>query len=352
MAHHSIRTSKSGTSLLFLAALAVVLAASPAFAVSLDLTSATVSQSGELAQICVNLSTEGQLVAGTQNDLIWDETCATLSSKGNCTVSPGLGKQLQSNMPSGDGHPPLRAFVLSLSDVSPIGDTQLYCCTFRSELTRPGTCCNISLSRLGASTPDGKALRTTTTTGAGSPILCLRGNGGASGALERGELRRRLRRRHRRGQHRRLRQRDLEQRHGQRRHGQRSHGQHRHRQHSQGQHRHRQHGHGQHRHGQHGHGKHRHGKHQHGKHRHGKHRRRVRRRVDDRRRLHHRGPGQHRAPSAGRRGKRRRGRCSGGGRRRTAWTGRARQSSRAARGGPRAAGAAAAAVATARRGAG
>ena len=181
MAHHSIRTSKSGTSLLFLAALAVVLAASPAFAVSLDLTSATVSQSGELAQICVNLSTEGQLVAGTQNDLIWDETCATLSSKGNCTVTPGLGKQLQSNMPSGDGHPPLRAFVLSLSDVSPIGDTQLYCCTFRSELTQPGTCCNISLSRLGASTPDGKALRTTTTTGAGSPILCLRGNGGASG---------------------------------------------------------------------------------------------------------------------------------------------------------------------------
>jgi hypothetical protein len=180
MARHSFRASTSGASRLSPVALAIVLAASPAFAVSLDLTSATVAQQGEVAQICVNLSTGGEPVAGTQNDLVWDETCATLATKGNCAASPGLGKQLQSSMPNGDGHPPLRAFILSLSDVEPIGDTQLYCCSFRSELNEPGSCCNIALTRLGASTPDGRALRTTTSTGAGSPILCLRGSGGSS----------------------------------------------------------------------------------------------------------------------------------------------------------------------------
>jgi hypothetical protein len=128
-------------------------------AVTLRANSSTVSAPGDQAQICVALETEGKTVAGTQNDLEWDTSCASLPNKASCVVNAQHGKQLQSAMPKGDGVPPLRALVLSLSDVKPIADSELYCCTFSAKMKEPG-CCDIKVTRVGASTPDGKALDT------------------------------------------------------------------------------------------------------------------------------------------------------------------------------------------------
>lgn len=149
---------------LVLAASTVALAGARLEATTMEVTSAKVSQAGDTARVCVLLKTEGKTVAGTQNDLTWDGTCATLSDKDQCEASPAHGKTLNAAMPPGSPNT-LRAFVLSLTDVNPIPDSELYCCNFKSNLSTQGSCCDIGISRLGASTPDGVAIETTGTAG-------------------------------------------------------------------------------------------------------------------------------------------------------------------------------------------
>jgi hypothetical protein len=126
--------------------------------VELRAESVTVDAPGDTADLCVSLDSGGQEVAGTQNDLVWDGTCATLPGGSSCQANPATGKQLQG------GFPPqfdftFRALVLSLADVDPIPDGPLYCCSFTVEAD-PGTCCPVSLVRVGASDPRGTSLPT------------------------------------------------------------------------------------------------------------------------------------------------------------------------------------------------
>ncbi len=86
----------------FLPALVACALAPPAGAVTLRANSSTVSAPGDQAQICIALETEGSTVAGTQNDLEWDTSCASLPNKASCVVNEQHGKQLQSAMPKGD----------------------------------------------------------------------------------------------------------------------------------------------------------------------------------------------------------------------------------------------------------
>jgi hypothetical protein len=154
--------------------LAVLGAGRPALAVSLQATSATVSQPGDHARVCVTLNSGGQQVAGTQNDLQWDGTCATLPSESSCT---GMvrGKQLSAAFPPGPDFR-MRALVLSLSDVNPIPDGILYCCDFQVEAD-PGKCCRLVVTNAGASDPAGNAL------GASGNVaqLCTRSDGSGQG---------------------------------------------------------------------------------------------------------------------------------------------------------------------------
>jgi len=120
---------------------------------SLDATSATVAAPGEIADLCVVLSAGGENVAGTQNDLVWDDSCATLSSADDCRVNTETGKSLHASLVLGH----FRALVLSLEDTNPIPDGPLYCCTFSVEAT-PGSCCAVSVVNTGASTPKGLAI--------------------------------------------------------------------------------------------------------------------------------------------------------------------------------------------------
>ena len=137
--------------------------------VSLQATSATVATAGETADLCVVLNSGGAEVAGTQNDLVWDDSCATLKSFTDCSANPATGKSLHGSLLGGF----FRALVLSLSDTNPIPDGQLYCCTFTAEAT-PGNCCSVSVVNTGASDPSGQVVLSVGNTAE----LCVEDSGG------------------------------------------------------------------------------------------------------------------------------------------------------------------------------
>ena len=146
----AVRVRAAGVALL----VALAAAAAPA-AVSMQLTSANVSNPGDAGRVCVMLSSGGAQVAGTQNDLIWDGNCASLPDESSCFVAGSHGKQLSAATRCGDFC--LRAIILSLNDVNPIPDGPLYCCNFQSE-SDAGKCCTITMTNTAASDPDGKAI--------------------------------------------------------------------------------------------------------------------------------------------------------------------------------------------------
>ncbi len=140
-----------------LAALALALAV-PAAAGAVSMTmEATKSDGGDI-RLCVGLNSAGEKVAGTQNDLIWDGTCAALK-KDSCKAIPDSKKPLHGNTP-----PTLqntyRALVFALDNVEPIRDGALYCCDF--ELTAKSDCCAVKFDRVLGSDPSGNALSTAT----------------------------------------------------------------------------------------------------------------------------------------------------------------------------------------------
>lgn len=106
---------------------------------------------GESAQFCVELTTGGQAVAATQNDLRWDPSCVSLI--GRCAIEPATGKQLMTNQ-RGPGD--LRAIVISLEDVNPIPAGPLYCCPLRAQVS--GRCCPVEIAGASGSDPNGVAL--------------------------------------------------------------------------------------------------------------------------------------------------------------------------------------------------
>jgi len=133
--------------------LSIIARVAPAAAVSLQVTSASVSNPGDTTEVCVVLTTDGAAVAGTQNDLTWDGSCSTLSSAGDCRVNPAIGKELAGALP-GTADFTYRAVVLSLTDVSALPDGPLYCCSIAVE-ARPGSCCPIAITHALASDPSG-----------------------------------------------------------------------------------------------------------------------------------------------------------------------------------------------------
>jgi len=145
----------------------VVAARATPAAVQLSVSSATVAQAGDSGRICVALSTNGQEVAGTENRLVWDGSCATLSDdKSSCYAAGSHGKQLSWTLPPGADFT-MKALVLSLSDVDSIDDGFLYCCNFQGEAAA-GSCCSITVVSPGASDSKGNAIQ---------PVL------GASGSI-------------------------------------------------------------------------------------------------------------------------------------------------------------------------
>ena len=144
-------------------------------AVTLQASSATVAQQGDSGTICVALIAGGEEVAGTQNDLVWDGGCASLSDTSSCYAAGSHGKQLQGKLLDTRDFT-YRALILSLSDVDPMDSGVLYCCRFVSEAP-PGECCTISMTGMGASDSEGNAIGAL-----GSPgELCTAAGSGSRG---------------------------------------------------------------------------------------------------------------------------------------------------------------------------
>ncbi len=150
--------------------------AAPARAVTMRVVSANVSQAGETARVCIELKSGRTEIAGTQNDLVWDGSCATLSD-GACFSSGEHGKQVSTTIRGSGNSTQLSAIVISLSDTDPIGDVALYCCNFQSELTQAGSTCPIEISDARGSTPDAKAVSIKGVSGG----ITLSGSNGSSG---------------------------------------------------------------------------------------------------------------------------------------------------------------------------
>jgi MYXO-CTERM domain-containing protein len=144
--------------------------------------------------VCVTLDSGGQQVAGTQNDLVWDGKCATLT-KGSCQVAAPK-KQLNDAFPPGASFT-MRAFVLALDNLDPIPNGNLYCCNFISELSSSGSC-PIRISNALGADPKGNPVQVSTIggqirytgsgsggTGGGGPGAApgVAGGGGVVGGL-------------------------------------------------------------------------------------------------------------------------------------------------------------------------
>jgi hypothetical protein len=136
---------------------ALVLAAvamAPGAARAVNMTMEATKSDGGAVRVCVGLDSTGQKVAGTQNDLVWDGSCAALKAN-SCTAVPDSKKPLHGNTPPNLPNT-YRALVFALDNVDPIRDGALYCCDF--EMTGSPECCSIKFERLGASDPVGTAL--------------------------------------------------------------------------------------------------------------------------------------------------------------------------------------------------
>jgi hypothetical protein len=138
-----------------LATLAVaVLLGAPGAALAVNLTMEATKSDAGAVRVCVGLDSTGQQVAGTQNDLVWDGSCAALKAN-SCAAVPDSKKPLHGNSPPSLQNT-FRALVFALDNVDPIRDGALYCCDF--EMTASPECCSVKFDRLGVSDPTGKAL--------------------------------------------------------------------------------------------------------------------------------------------------------------------------------------------------
>ena len=146
--------------------LALLLSLSAARASAVYMTMDAAKTESGTVKVCLGLDAGGQKVAGTQNDLIWDSSCASLKAS-TCAAVPDAKKPLHGNTPA-NLQSTYRALVFALDNVDPIRDGKLYCCEFDMKGAGDG-CCAVRLDRLAASDPVGTAVAMT-----GNPDkLCL-----------------------------------------------------------------------------------------------------------------------------------------------------------------------------------
>lgn len=140
-------------------------------AASITISSATVTQPSSPAGICVALEqTAEEMIAGTENLIVWDGSCATLLED-TCAANPAHGKQLSGSLQAQE-ELTYKALVLSFTDVDPIPAGQLYCCDFLVH-ANPGECCQLRIASPGAGDTQGNSVPVSS----GPPgELCLEGD--------------------------------------------------------------------------------------------------------------------------------------------------------------------------------
>jgi hypothetical protein len=124
--------------------------------VALQAISTTVANPGDTKPVCIMIASNGNKVAGIQNNLSWDGTCATMTDPPNCYPIGSHGKQVKPDL-AHQADFTVKVLVLALDNVDPIPDGPLYCCDFEGEAD-PGQCCPITVVGAAASDPSGGKL--------------------------------------------------------------------------------------------------------------------------------------------------------------------------------------------------
>ena len=127
---------------------------------------------GSTQSLSVTLSTEGSIVAETQNDIAFQAASpiAAMNGQPDCRVNPAINKgattfAFQPSGCSGAACTGVRALVLSFSNTTPIPDgSVLYTCNIVISASASGTL-PLTCSNAGASDPNGNALTTTCSNG-------------------------------------------------------------------------------------------------------------------------------------------------------------------------------------------
>jgi hypothetical protein len=158
------------------AAAALFGGARPASAASIQVGSAK-AVPGQSTEICVFLKDSGARVAGVQMDLGWDGSCLTPDLAGGgaatCRANPATGKRVQSSLKGST----LKVFFFSITDLRPIPDGELFCCSFTLARSASAPCCSVTISGVRGSTGRGQPITDITASG-GS--ICASSAAGAS----------------------------------------------------------------------------------------------------------------------------------------------------------------------------
>ena len=138
------------------------------------------------SQVTINIilaTSQGEEVAGTQNDITFDPAVVSVAAASACVINPAISdradgceddpnsgpcKQLNRALDDVEGgQKRFRGLILSLANTTTIPDGVLYTCTFQvsSEATN-GQVFPLACSNEGASDPDGAAI---------TPISCVSG---------------------------------------------------------------------------------------------------------------------------------------------------------------------------------
>lgn len=137
------------------AILATLLAVAPATALA-DATlflSSGGARLGESAELCVSMTGGAGEVAGLQANLVWDDTCMTpTDARRLCKAAPETGKSVQSAL---QGRGTLKAILISFSDVNPIPDGKLFCCSFTAVGAEGTRCPAVQMNQIIGSTSTG-----------------------------------------------------------------------------------------------------------------------------------------------------------------------------------------------------
>lgn len=164
-----------------------LLFASQANAARIDVRGDSAGPGQQVVVDVVLVTSQGEEVAGTQNDITFDPAVVSVAAVSACVINPAISdraagceddpnsgpcKQLNRALDDVEGGKRFRGLVLSLSNTTtindPAGDDEvvLYSCTFQvAQDATLGSTFPLTCSNQGASDPEGGAIDTTCTSG-------------------------------------------------------------------------------------------------------------------------------------------------------------------------------------------
>jgi hypothetical protein len=164
--------------------LAVLFVAAQAHAAGITVGSGTGPAGGTVNIDIVLAVSQGEMVAGTQNDITFDDAMANLAMARDCVINPAISddedvnptceddppvgpcKSLERNLTDVEDGRRFRGLILALGNTNAIPATTLYTCTFTIAAgVANGTVIPLAASNCGASDPAGGALETACTSG-------------------------------------------------------------------------------------------------------------------------------------------------------------------------------------------